>query len=166
MAQPGTGNQAGDGPRAQLQQLARQATDALGMEFVHLTYRKEGRRWLVRLFVDREDGVTLDDCAQASRQFSALLEVSDVIPHTYTLEVSSPGLDRPLHDEADYRRFTGREARLTTHRPLEGRRHFRGCITGCVQGQVHLQIEDGHDVVIPMDLIANGRLEVDLAAAE
>jgi ribosome maturation factor RimP len=147
-----------------LETLAEQALAALHLELVQLVYRKEGPRWVVRLFIDREGGVTLDDCARASEQFGTLLEVEDAIPHSYTLEVSSPGLDRPLVGERDYRRFTGRRARIKTNRPLDGQRNFRGIIVGYAGDCVRLAVPDGREVDIPMADIASGRLEVDLEA--
>jgi ribosome maturation factor RimP len=144
-----------------LREIADGAAAAVGLEVVHVQYRKEGHRWVVRLFVERPGGaVTLDDCARASEQFGAALEVADVIPQKYTLEVSSPGLDRPLFSEADYRRFAGRAARLTTTQPLNGRRHFHGIILGCDAGQARLHLDDGREVAVPVGAIASARLDV------
>jgi ribosome maturation factor RimP len=154
----------GDGSpaAARLRALAEQAAETLGFELVHLEYRKEGRRWVVRLFIDRQGGVTLDDCARASEQFGTVLEVEDLIPHSYTLEVSSPGLDRPLVAEEDYRRFVGRRARLKTKQPVDGQRNFQGTIESCNDGRIQLLLADGRAVEIPIPEIASGRLEIDL----
>ena len=165
MAGPGTSPES-DSASHRLEALAERALAALGLELVQLVYRKEGPRWVVRLFIDREGGVTLDDCSRASEQFSTVLEVEDAIPHSYTLEVSSPGLDRPLAGERDYRRFTGRRARLKTKRPLDGQRNFQGTIAGYADDQVRLSLPDGCEVAIPILEIASGRLEVDLEADE
>ena len=145
-----------------LEDLAHRAVEPLGLEMVHLEYRKEGRRWVVRLYIDRDGGITLDDCARASEQFGALLEAANLIPHRYNLEVSSPGLDRPLFTEGDYRRFASRRARLTTHRPVGGRRHHQGVLLGCTEGTVTIRLDDGHEQSIPLELIASGRLKVEL----
>ena len=156
-----------DSPQERLAGLARRGLQTVGLELVHLDYRKEGRRWLLRLYIDRAGGVTLDDCTRASDQVSALLDADDLIPHRYTLEVSSPGLDRPLFTEEDYRRFTGRRARLTTHRPVEGRRRrLLVTLLGCEDGTVGIRLEDGQNRTIPFGLIASGRLEVELEAVE
>jgi len=165
MAGPGMAPERGSTSHS-LEALAEQALAALGLELVQLVYRKEGPRWVVRLFIDQEGGVTLDDCARASEQFGTLLEVEDAIPHGYTLEVSSPGLDRPLTGERDYRRFTGRRARLKTKRPLDGQRNFQGTIAGYADDHVRLSLPDGSEVAIPILEIASGRLEVDLEADE
>jgi ribosome maturation factor RimP len=90
--------------------------------------------------------------------------VEDAIPHSYTLEVSSPGLDRPLVGEHDYLRFTGRRARLKTKRPLDGQRNFTGTIAGYAGDRVRLSLSDGREVEIPILEIASSRLEVDLQA--
>jgi ribosome maturation factor RimP len=165
MAGPGTSPERGSASH-RLEALAEQALAALGLELVHFVYRKEGPSWVVRLFIDREGGVTLDDCSRASEQFGTVLEVEDAIPHSYTLEVSSPGLDRPLVGEQDYRRFTGRQARLKTKRPLDGQRNFQGTIAGYADETVRLSLSDGGEVTIPILEIASGRLEVDLEAEE
>ncbi len=148
-----------------LRSAAERAAAAVGLELVHLTYRKEGRGWMLRIYVDRAGGVTLDDCARASDQLGALLEVEDIIPHSYTLEVSSPGLDRPLLGEQDYRRFTGHRARIKTHQPLGGRRNFAGVLAGWDEGRVLLDSPDGDRVVLPVDIIASARLDPVLDAA-
>lgn len=145
-----------------LERLARRAVGTMGLDVVHVDYRKEGRRWVVRLYIEREEGITLDHCAAASEQFSALLDASELIPHQYHLEVSSPGLDRPLFRASDYQRFAGRRARLTTHRPLTGRRRHQGILLGCVDGTVGIRLDNGHEESIPLELIASGRLEVQL----
>lgn len=106
---------------------------------------------------DRPMGV--DDCAELSRALSALLDVEDPLPGTYTLEVSSPGLDRPLTRLDDFMRFAGREASVETRAPIAGRRRFRGRLLGVTDGNVKLQVE-GADVVLPFDEIDKARLVV------
>ncbi len=95
--------------RQQLEQLAEALVASEGMELVDLEYRRQGRRWMLRLFVDKDGGVTLDDCANISRELGDLLDVKDVIPQAYVLEVSSPGLNRRLRKKEDFSRFAGRE---------------------------------------------------------
>ena len=149
--------------REGLEAIAHRAVEAMGLEMVHVDYQKEGPRWVVRLYIDREGGVALEHCAAASEQFGALLDASDLIPHEYHLEVSSPGLDRPLFRALDYERFSGQRARLTTHRPWTGRRHHQGVLLGYTDGTVGIRFDDGHEERIPLELIASGRLEVQLA---
>ena len=116
---------------AELRELAEPIVSSEGMELVDLEYRREGPGWVVRLYVDKPGGVTLDDCREISQQFGARLEVEDRIPHRYTLEVSSPGLDRVLRKAVDFDRFAGHAVGIALDRPLEGRRRFG---TGCDPG--------------------------------
>src|SRR5688572_23787016 len=91
-----------DGIEARLRALAEEMASRSGYELVDLEYRRESSGWMVRLFIDRPGGVTLEDCQRVSQEFGTLLEVEDPIPHPFHLEVSSPGLDRPLRKQADY----------------------------------------------------------------
>src|SRR5262249_51218972 len=104
-----------------------------GMELVHMEARPESGGMVLPLFIDREGGVPLDRWAVVSRQVSAQLDLEDPIPGRYTLEVSSPGLDRPLVRDRDFERFEGNAVRIETAAPLQGRRHFRGRLGG-IQG--------------------------------
>ena len=141
---------------------AREIVEFAGMELVHLEMKREPGGLLLRLYIDKEGGVTLDDCASISRQLSAQLDVEDPIEERYTLEVSSPGLDRPLFSDGDFARFSGRKIRLSTHVPLEGRRNYQGRLDGIVDGSVRLTLEDGRQVAIPRDQVAKARLEIEL----
>ncbi len=89
------------------------------MELVDLEYTREGTDWFLRVFIDKEGGVMLDDCAEVSREVSALLEVEDIVKTAYRLEVSSPGLDRPLKKPADYQRFVGSLVKVKTYEQLD-----------------------------------------------
>jgi ribosome maturation factor RimP len=133
-----------------------------GMELVHLESQRQPGGWVLRLFIDKEGGVTLDDCARISRQLSAQLDVENPIEHPFTLEVSSPGLDRALHSDQDYRKFSGRRIRLTTYAPIAGRRNFQGRLDGLVEGAVVLTLDGGQVVTIPKDQVAKARLELDI----
>ena len=145
-----------------VREIASGIVEHAGMELVHLEMKREPGGWFLRLFIDREGGVTLDDCSGVSRQLSAQLDVEDPIPHHYTLEVSSPGLNRPLYSERDYQRFAGRQIRLSTYGPVDGRRNFAGRLAGLVEGMVRLVLEDGREVAIPKDQVAKARLEADI----
>lgn len=133
-----------------------------GLELVHLEFRREGRGWTLRLYMDRAGGVTLEDCQRVSEELGDHLDVADIIPHSYNLEVSSPGLDRPLTRDADFLRFAGKTARITTHEVLQGQRNFRGRLAGLAEGEVLLDLADGRQVKIPRGLIARARLEMEL----
>lgn len=128
-----------------------------GLELVEVTFRTEGPRLILRVTLDGPDGITLEHCQQVSRALSARLDEEDPIPQRYYLEVSSPGLDRPLVKEKDYVRFAGREVRLSTYAPLDGRRNFQGKLVKLEDGHVHLVV-DGKPVAIPFEGVARCRL--------
>ena len=133
-----------------------------GLELVDVEFRRETQGWILRLYMDRPGGVRLEDCQRVSEELGDHLDAGDVIGHPYHLEVSSPGLDRPLVREADFIRFAGKAARITTHEPQEGQRNFRGRLAGLADGQVVLDLPDGRQVRIPRGLIAKARLEIEL----
>lgn len=130
--------------KERIQALLEPAIAGLGYEFVGLELIR-GRGQLLRIYIDREGGVGLDDCEYVSREVGALLDVHDPIKGAYTLEVSSPGLDRPLFTPDHFERFAGRRARVTLHAPQDGRRKFDGSILG-VDGDVLRFEQDGHEV--------------------
>ncbi len=142
-------------------ELAGIATSA-GCELV----RVEFKGGVLRLMLDREPGgVTHEDCANVSRQASALLDVVDFGPTRYTLEVSSPGLDRPLYQPADYARFTGRKARITVQSPGERKKTLIGRLAGfdpANGGRVSLQDEKGETQMIPLSQVSKARLEIEI----
>jgi ribosome maturation factor RimP len=133
-----------------------------GLELVEAEFQRETRGWILRLYIDRPGGVTLDDCQKVSEELGDHLDVADVIDHPYDLEVSSPGLDRPLTRDADFVRFAGKAARIVTRDPIEGQRNFRGRLAGLAEGAVLLTLADGRQVRMPRDLIAKARLEIEL----
>jgi ribosome maturation factor RimP len=147
---------------ARIREIAEKIAASEGMELVDLDYRREGPGTVVRLFIDRPGGVNLDDCKEISGQVGAQLEVEDLVPGSYNLEVSSPGLDRRLTREADFIRFTGRKARVTTHQPIQGRRKFLGRIEGFAEGKIVLSTEDCGAVEIRLEDVAGARLEIEL----
>ena len=135
-----------------------------GLELVELEYKKEGRDMVVRLFIDREGGINLDDCAAVSRELSELLDVEDVIPVNYTLEVSSPGLNRPLKKPSDYERYRGRLVKVRTFDLLADdggnlRKTFLGELIGLENGVVQLRLTEGQAAAIPLDKVAKANLE-------
>jgi len=135
-----------------------------GLELVDLEYRREGRIMILRLFIDKEGGVTLDDCAEASRELSELLDVEDVIPGNYSFEVSSPGLNRPLNKDADYQRFQGRLVKIRTFEPVADeqgnlRKTFLGTLQGLTDGIVSIHLQEGQSAMIPLSKVAKANLE-------
>lgn len=130
---------------------------ALGYELVDLLYRP-GKNGLLRLYIDKPEGeVTLEDCELVSRQVSALLDVEDPMPGNYTLEVSSPGFDRPLRTREHFERFLGNEAKLTLSRAVDGRRRFKGLLSDLIEDQLVMSV-DGEEFRIALSLIEQARL--------
>ncbi len=135
-----------------------------GLELVDLEYKREGPAMVLRISIDREGGVTLDDCANVSRELSEILDVEDVIQGHYTLEVSSPGLNRPLKKDADYERYRGRLIKVRTFELLpddEGnpRKTFVGELLGLDGGLVRLKLTEGQTAGIPLGKVAKANLE-------
>ena len=143
--------------------VAERVTSGRGYELADVELKRERGGTLVRLYVDKEGGIGLEDLQAVSEEVSAILDAEDPVPTAYTLEVSSPGLDRSLKTEADYRRFLGRLARLSTYEPVEGRRHWTGRLASFEDGVVGvtLEKEGGTLCRIPLAKIAHGRLEVE-----
>jgi ribosome maturation factor RimP len=135
---------------------------AEGLSLVDIAYQWERGGWVLRVLIERENGTTLDDCARVSREFGQLLDVEDIIPTSYRLEVSSPGLDRPLKGEADFVRYKGRRVRIRTRDPVSGRRNFKGDLIGCAEGNVTVRVEGGGVFAIPLSSILKANLEVEL----
>lgn len=135
---------------------------SLGLALWDLEFRKEGPRWLLRVYIDREmGGVSLDDCETVSRDLGAALDVEDIIPHAYTLEVSSPGLDRTLTKPEHFSRFIGQPVRIKTYQAVDGQKVFRGTLRGMAEGAVTLETESGMVLAIPLADIARASLEVE-----
>jgi ribosome maturation factor RimP len=129
-----------------LQELCEPVVTGQGYELVDLEFRNEpGSGWVLRVFIDKhqEGGVSLDDCASVSRELSAVLDVADAIGPAYSLEVSSPGLNRPLKKEADFARFIGKKAKIRTRHPVgESRRNFSGTLVAVAGGKVKIDVGD------------------------
>ncbi len=117
------------------------AIEAMGLELWGVEYLRQGRRATLRVFIDCLSGVTLDDCERVSRQVGAILDVEDPIPGEYTLEVSSPGIDRPLFTPPQFERYLGAEANVRLRVPLDGRRRFRGVIEQAGADGIALLVE-------------------------
>jgi ribosome maturation factor RimP len=141
----------------QVEAFAEPLLEDMGIELVDIEFRREGHGWVLRLYIDRQDGVTLDDCATVSREVSRYLEVEDPIEQAYHLEVSSPGLERPLKKEKDFARFSGRRARIKLLEKRDGQRIFTGTLAGMEDGVVLLKTETGVERFMPME-IARARL--------
>ncbi|HLG47693.1 MAG TPA: ribosome maturation factor RimP [Reyranella sp.] len=131
----------------------------MGYELVRVAMSKGGT---LQIMIEPADGRPMDveDCATLSRALSAVLDVEDPIPSAYTLEVSSPGIDRPLTREKDYVRWAGHLARVETTQPIEGRRRFKGTLLGLENGTVRLRLDDGKEADVPLAQISRAKLEL------
>ncbi len=145
-----------------LQDLLEPAITALGCELVGIEYRPSGKHSLLRVYIDKPEGVTVDDCSAVSYQVSGLLDVEDPVPGNYTLEVSSPGLDRPLFQARDFERFAGQEVKVRMRFPVEGQRNFRGLLQGLQEQLVVIQEQDGKRVSLSLEQIEQARLVPDI----
>lgn len=149
-----------------VRELAEPLVIHAGMELVDVEFLREGGRWLLRLTLDKEGGVTLDDCQDISRQVDRLLDVEDVIEPAYSLEVSSPGIERPLKKREHFERFTGRNIELKTFAPIgePPRKNYKGLLLGINDGdEVRIEI-DGTEYVVPFDKVAKAHLSIDFEA--
>jgi ribosome maturation factor RimP len=155
----------------QVRTLASRVAETFELEIFQVQFRREASGMVLRVQIDRpgstgtgEDGVSVDDCARVSRDLSALLDVDDVIPGAYTLEVSSPGLDRPLTRADDYRRFAGRRAKLVMREKVDGQAFFKGRLGGVEDGhepQVLIEDDDRRTHKVPLRVITRANLEVE-----
>lgn len=134
---------------------------SLGLVLWDLEFKKEGPKWLLRVYIDREPGgVTLNDCEAVSRDLGAILDVEELIDHAYTLEVSSPGLDRTLSRPEHYQRCIGRTVRIKTYEAIDGQKVLTGVLRGIEEDVVTIEIGTGKVIAIPRDGIAKASLEV------
>ncbi len=147
---------------AQVTELMQPVLEAQGLELVEMEYARPSRgRATLRIFLDRPGGVTLEDLTRMNRVVGELLDVHDLIPGSYNLEVSSPGATRALKKPEDYRRYAGRLVRLTTRTPWQGRQVHRGILQGLEDEVVSLK--EGEDTIrIPLQEIAKARLDLDI----
>lgn len=155
-----------EGPLERVRSAAERVTSGRGFELVDVELSQGKGSHLVRVFVDKPGGIGLDDLQSVSEEVSAILDALDPVPGSYTLEVSSPGLDRPLRSEAEYRRFAGRLAEVSSYEPIDGRRHWTGRIVSCADGVLTLSLEKEKTTArVPFTKISHGRLEVEFPAS-
>jgi ribosome maturation factor RimP len=147
---------------ARVQACAEQLAESMGMEMVLVEIKGGSNRPIVRTYIDKSGGITLEDCERFSKRFSVLLDVEDWIPFSYTLEVSSPGLNRPLVKESDFQRFQGKIARIRTRAPMEGQRNFKGTILEAKEGAVALEVFPGKHVSIALAAIEKANLVAEI----
>ena len=147
-----------------VRRLIQDTVESQGYELVDAELKGGGKNSILQIFVDRPAGISHHDCELISEQVGTVLDVEDLIPSSYTLEVSSPGLERKLVKESDYTRFDGKLARIQTRIPLNQQKVFRGRLQGLHDGKVRLELPKGGLLEIPLDVIQEARLEFDWAA--
>lgn len=141
-----------------VQEFVESLLPSMGLELIEIQYRQEGDGWVLRLFLDGPDGIGLDQCTKVSREISFFLDVEDLIPHAFNLEVSSPGLERPLRNTADFKRFVGKKARVKVRHPMAGQKVFVGMIGESDANGFELLFEDGTSNRFLMDQVKKARL--------
>ncbi len=141
-----------------LEQMIKPAIDALGFELVGIDQRSQGRHSMLRVYIDHADGITVDNCAEVSRQVSAVLDVEDPIHGEYTLEVSSPGIERPLFTLAQFAQFMGQRVDVRLHMPVGGRRHFKGDLIALEDDALTLELGEDEMLTCTMDEIDRAKL--------
>ena len=155
-------------PLERIRSIAERVARSHGLEIWDIVSRRETSGQVVRIFIDRpgpaataEESVSIEDCEQVSREMGTILDVEDPLPFAYTLEVSSPGLDRPLRSEQDYRRFAGRLAKIVVSKAVDKQTAFEGRLRGVEEQAVLLEGPKGRTHRLPLQLITRARLEVE-----
>jgi ribosome maturation factor RimP len=151
-----------DSIEARVQEIAERVAIDHGLELVHAEVAGPDNKPIVRVFIDKPQGVTHDDCSEVSTHLGTILDVEDFIHASYTLEVSSPGLERGLYKRADYERFAGSNARMKTRQPIGGQRNFRGRLLRVEGDDVIFEDRTNGQVRVPLDLIKQANIEVDV----
>jgi len=141
----------------QVELLIEAPIESLGYEVVGVEYNKNGRDAILRIYIDSEQGISIEDCERVSHQVSGILDVEEPISAAYSLEVSSPGFDRPLFKARDFERFAGSEAKISMKLPINGRRNFKGVLQGFSDGNILIEV-DGEVYDLPLTKLAKARL--------
>ncbi|HEX7998246.1 MAG TPA: ribosome maturation factor RimP [Pyrinomonadaceae bacterium] len=152
----------GEAIAERVQQIAERVCIDHGLELVHAEVAGPEGKPILRIYIDKPQGVTHEDCSAVSHHLGTILEVEDFIHTPYTLEVSSPGLERGLYKRADYERFAGSLAKLRANRAINGQRNFRGRIIGLEGDDVSFEDKTSGRVMIPLEAVAKANLEIDV----
>lgn len=144
----------------EVRQVVEPILESQGFELVDLEYQRESQGWVLRIYLDREGGVSLEDCAGISHEVGAVLEVKDLIPSSYILEVSSPGLTRPLKKPEDFNKFRNQLVKIKLYEPFDGRKNFKGTLLGLEGDRVRVEVEQ-QVYELPLQRIAKANLEID-----
>ncbi|KJR42549.1 Uncharacterized protein MCHI_001557 [Candidatus Magnetoovum chiemensis] len=145
-----------------LKLLAEDIARQFGCELFDISLKGQGRRKLLRMTIDKENGVTIDDCEEVSRQLSAVLDVENIIEGPYTIEVSSPGMDRPLRNKEDFIKHKGKLAKIVTKEQINNNNVFIGRLSDVVENNIILSISEQDSFTIDMDKISKAKLEIEI----
>jgi ribosome maturation factor RimP len=153
-----------DGVCEQVGVIAQPILDSKRIELVDIEFLRMGKDAVLRLFIDKDGGIALEDCADVSRELSAILDVEEIITCNYTLEVSSPGLDRPLKKPEDYLRYVGRLVKVRTYDQClddsgNKRKTFLGTLDGLVDGTIKMTLKEGQTASVPLERVSKANLE-------
>ncbi|WP_394583676.1 ribosome maturation factor RimP [Cytobacillus firmus] len=146
-----------------VEQLVTPIVDELNLELVDIEYVKEGKDWFLRVFIDKETGVDIEECGMVSERLSEKLDAEDPIPYNYFLEVSSPGAERPLKKDSDFIKAVGKNVYIKTYEPIDGEKTFEGVLTQFDGGTVTVEVKiktRKKNIEIPYEKVANARLAV------
>ncbi|NOR51170.1 MAG: ribosome maturation factor RimP [Gammaproteobacteria bacterium] len=143
---------------ARIEEMIKPAVDALGFELIGIELIAQGRHSMLRIYIDHEDGITPDNCAEVSRQVSAVLDVEDPIHGAFTLEVSSPGVERPLFTLEQCAKYIGQQVDVKLHLPVDGRRHFKGVLIAVEGDELTVELSDDESLTCTMDDINKAKL--------
>lgn len=146
----------------QIEQLIAPVLQEHGAEEVDAQFVHEHGQWILRFFLDKPCGITLDDCAALSDHIGRILDAADIIKQRYSLEISSPGINRPLKKESDYQRFVGERVDVTLYAPLNGRRHFKGTLQSVNAGIVVVEEAPQQTFALPLADVAKAKLDPEI----
>ena len=132
----------------------------MGLELFDVQFRTEAHGWVLRVFIDSSEGVSLDHCTNVSRELGQYLDVEEIINHAYNLEVSSPGLERPLRSIAEFSKYTGKKARVKVHNAIDGVKTFEGVIGDVGEEIINLNLADGSSMQFTYDMFSKARLAI------
>ncbi len=148
-----------------VEKLALPIVNEVGVELVDIEYKKEGSSWFLRVFIDRPEGVDIDDCSKVSERLSDQLDIVDPIPNAYFLEVSSPGAERPLKKPADFQKAINKQVHISLYEPIDGKRDVEGFLIHYDEASLEIEYREKavkKKIVIPSNRVASARLSVEL----
>lgn len=144
---------------SKIEAIAERVAQSEGIEIVEIELKGGGRNRFLRISIDRPEGVTHADCETISHQVGAMLDVEDVVPGAYTLEVSSPGVERRLVKYRDFERFTGKKIKVSLREPVENSRRWEGTLATCADGLINLEVAEGKTIQFPFDQVDKANLK-------